>query len=148
MTEPYWSPNEIQFTREQVKWLISLLPLLRNGVYPRSPTETGYTNAPSKRQIKAQAPFITASEIAGELDWRLCQCREYGLFLEMVYSTEDTMWNLQHISSALKVDINVVERNVHMALRFVCGKNRKGRSYSQFRNHKGGKNQCLKKHQK
>jgi len=140
LTEAYYKPNEIwqKWSENQVKWLIPYLPLLRGGSYPRDPKETGFYDTPiGKRQIKAKASFITASEIASELDFRLCQCREDGLFLEMVYSQpEDIYFVMQHISSALNVDVNTVERNVHTALRYVCGKNRKRRSYHQFRNHK------------
>ena len=137
----YYKPNEIwqRWSAKQVKWLIPYLPLLRGGSYPRDPTESGYTESPlGRRQVKAKASFIGAAEIASEIDWRLCQCGEDGLFLEMVYSQpEDIYFVMQHIASALKVDINTVERKVHQALRYICGKNRKSRSYQQWRNHKG-----------
>lgn len=143
MIEAYYKPNEIwqKWSGNQVKWLIPYLPLLRSGVYPRDPAESGYTDASvGKRQIRAKAPFITAGEIAGELDFRLRQCKEDGLFLEMVYSQpDDTFFVMQHIASALGVEINTVEGNIHQALRYVCGRNRKRRSFNEWKNHKGGK---------
>lgn len=139
MTETYYKSGEIKFSRQQIEWLIPLLPLLRNGVYPRDPKETGVYDTPiGKRQVKAKAPFITASEIAAELDFRLCQAGEDGLFLEMVYSQpDDRYFILQHIATALGVDINWVDRDIERALKYVCGFKRKSRSYREFRNHKG-----------
>ncbi len=141
MQDKYWPPNQIRFTREQIEWLISVLPLLRNGTYPRSPTETGVYDTPiGKRQVKAKAPFINAAEIAAELDARLTSCGCEGLFLEMVYSQpDDKLFVLQHIAATLKVDINRVDRDIERALRYCCGYRRKSRSYSQWKNHKGGK---------
>lgn len=141
MTEPYYKAGEIKFSREQIVWLIPYLPILRNGSYPRGPTESGYTDAPvGKRQIKARADFINPVEIAAELDWRIEQAKEDGLFLEMVYSQpDDKLLVMQHIASALNVDINKIERDIHRALNYVSGFRRRGRTYKQWKNHKGGK---------
>ncbi len=138
----YYKPNEIHFSREQIEWLIPLLPLLRNGVYPRDPKETGFYDTPvGKRQIKAKAGFISAAEIAAELDFRLQMCNSDGLFLEMVYSQpDDKVFVMQHIASALKVDINIIDRDIERALRYISGYRRKSRSYYQWKNHKGRRN--------
>ncbi len=138
MTEAYYKPNEIKFSRSQIEWLIPLLPLLRSGVYPRDTKETGYTQAPGKRQIKAKAGFIIPAEIASELDWRLQQAGVDGLFLEMVYSQpDDRYFVMQHIASALRVDINAVERDIHRALHYISGFKRRPRTYREWRQHKG-----------
>ena len=139
MTETYYKPGEIKFSRRQIEWLIPLLPLLRSGVYPRDPKETGYTQAPGKRQIKAKAGFIGAAEIAAELDTRLQSCNSDGLFLEMVYGQpDDKVFVMQHIAMALGVSINTVERDIHRALNYCCGHKRRNRTYSQWKNHQRG----------
>ncbi len=133
MTEVYYKPNEIRFSRQQIIWLIPLLPLLRSGSYPRDPKESGYTDAPiGKRQIKAKAPFIMAVEIASELDYRIQQTGWHGLMLEMVYSadTQDRLSVVQHIAMALAEDTNYVEKRITRALRYIRGAGRKKYKYS------------------
>lgn len=140
MTEDYYKPNEIRYSRQQIEWLIPLLPLLRSGSYPRDPTESGYTQAPGKRQVKAKASFIMAAEIASELDWRIQQAGWEGLITEMVYSNlDDRYWAMQHIAESLEMDINEVERVTSRVIRYLAGFKRRQRTYSQWRNHRGGK---------
>ena len=142
MTEPeYYKPGEIRYSRQQIEWLIPYLPFLRSGSYPRDPAESGYTEASiSKRQIKAKAGFITGAEIAAELDWRISQCGIDGLFLEMSYSQpDDKMFVIQHIATALRVEVSQIERDIHRALNYISGFRRRTRTYSQWKNHKGGK---------
>ncbi len=138
MTEAYWKPNEIRFTREQIEWLIPALPLLRNGTYPRDPKETGVYDTPiGKRQVKAKAGFITAAEIASELDWRITQTGEIGIFLELVYSQpDDKIFILQHISVAIGVDIDRLDRDIERAMHYIVGFKRRQRSYKEWRQHR------------
>ncbi len=144
MNEPYYKPSDIFFRQEQVIWLIPYLPLLRSGTYPRNPAETGYTEAPiNKRQVRAKAGFVNAAEVAAELDWRIQQTGDDGLFLEMVYSQpDDKYFVMQHIAVALRIDVNQVDKDIHTALAYITGWKRKTRSYIQWRQHKGSERDC------
>ncbi len=145
MTEPeYYKPGEIwqKWSVPQVKWLIFNINLLRGGSYPRDPKETGFYDTPvGKRQIKAKASFIVSADIYSELTDRIESCGLDGLLLEISYTNgeDDRIQIEQHIASLLHEDINDIDRRINRALRYVCGKNRKRRTFYQFRNHKGGK---------
>ena len=140
----YYKPNEIwqRWSVKQVKWLLENLSLLRGGSYPKDPKETGFYDTPvGKRQIKAKASFLVSADIYAELTDRIESCGLDGLLLELAYSSgeDDRIQIEQHISTALHEDINDTDRRLNSALKFVVGKNRKRRSYQEFRNHKGRK---------
>ena len=141
----YYKPNEIwqRWSKGQVKWLLENLNLLRSGSYPKDPKETGFYDTPvGKRQVKAKASFLVSADIYSELTDRIESAGLDGLLLELAYSSgeDDRIQIEQHISSSLKEGINETDRRINRALKFVAGKNRKRRSYHQWRNHKGGKN--------
>lgn len=137
----YYKPNEIwqKWTVEQVKWLLPHLHLLREGSYPKDPKETGYLDTPiGKRQVRSVAGFVTAADIYAELTDRIEATGIDGLLLELAYSNgeQDRIEIEQHIATALGEDINLIDNRISKALKFIAGKNRKRRTYYQWRNHK------------
>ena len=143
---PEWySPGEVwnRFSVPQIVWLIPYLPLLRDGVYPHNTKETGYIDTPiGNRHIESRAKFITASDIYAELSCRLQQCGWEGLITEMSYSADadDRLTTMQHISEALEIEVEELEWRVKRVLRYIRGKNRKQRSFKDWRFHKRGEN--------
>ena len=85
MKEVWYSYAGFKFTKGQVKWAIANLTTLRNGVWPSSYKESGYTDkAIGKKQVNTQAPFIKAASIAAELDLRIQRAGVDGLMLEFL----------------------------------------------------------------
>ena len=134
MAEQYWTPNQIRFTQHQVKWLVGILPILRDGEYPPSGKESGYVDPGSKhRQVKARAKFIGPAEIAAELDNRITNAGADGLLLEFYYSADaaDLKFRAEHIATALNLSVGEITQRIRNAMSFVSGARRK-RNYAAY----------------
>ena len=134
----WYSPSEIRFTIGQIQWLIPHLHLLRNGYYPRNPRETVTLG---RTQISHMANFVRAAEIASELDTRIQKAGWEGLIVEMIYTcdTDDRNFTIQHIASAMHVEIHDIHLRVRRALKYIRGFKRKNRTFEEWKNHKGRK---------
>ena len=134
----FHSPASIVFSQEQVVWLIKHLAIIRTGCWPSDHKETGYTGS-KKRTINHRAYFETPVSIAAELDHRLESVGIDGILLEFAYSseTDDRLQLEQHLATAMRLDLDTIDRRIEQALRYCCGYRRKQRSYKAFRNHKG-----------
>jgi len=132
----WYSPHSIKFTKAQVKWLISVLPMLRNGVYPRNPKESGYTDAGivPKKQTKAGAKFEIPAGLAAELEIRIQRAGVDGLMLEFLYAFEpaDELFVMEHMAQCLNLSRKEVNQRIRNALYYVSGDKRKTGSYSQY----------------
>jgi len=125
MTNDYYSPNEISFTRSQVFFLLRNLDILRDFTWPLDYKESGYIGG--NKRIVRRAPFDTPACILGELEERIERCGLDGILLELVYSasSEDKQALEQHIASALKLNIRTVDRKIKKALNYISGKCRR-----------------------
>lgn len=131
----WYSPHSIRFSRQQVKWLIPLLPMLRNGEYPPSGKETGYTDAGGGKPVfKPGAKFELPAGIAAELDVRIQRAGVDGLMLEFLYAfePEDEIFVIEHIAQCLNLERREVAQRIRNALYYVSGADRKAGSYSQY----------------
>jgi hypothetical protein len=140
-TNAWFSPHSIKYTKAQIRWLIPYLPLLGQGVYPRSHKETGYEDNPIGRKSRnTQAPFIKAQEIHAELTLRIQRAGLDGLLLELLYTADpdDELFIIQHIARALGEDTGQTEKRIRNALYYCSGSKRKTRSYSQYIYHEKG----------
>lgn len=66
----FWSPKDVDFSRECIEWLLSNYDLLKQGVWPPEHKETGYTGDSSSRlsdRVKFQSPI----EMVVEIDMRM-----------------------------------------------------------------------------
>ncbi len=135
MEDRYWSPGQIRYTKAQVKWLISFLPLLRVGVYPRNPKESGYTDAGIQaRQFKPGAKHELAVGIAADIDMRIEKAGADGLMLEFLYASEpaDELFIMEHIAQCLNLAVKDVSQRIRNALYFVSGPDIKVGSYTKY----------------
>ncbi len=135
MIDPYWRPNQIRFTKPQVKWLLGFIDDLRNGDYLRDPTETGYVDPATKqRHVSGKAKFLKAADIAAELDKRITNAKLDGLLMEFYYSAdvEDLLFRAEHIAQCLAMPVSEVTKRIRNALFFVSGQRRKAGSYDAF----------------
>ena len=138
MIEKDWhSPHSVtRFTKPMVKWLVPMLPLLRNGEYPPDPraADSGYTGGSGKPQVKPGAKFELPASIAAELDKRIQAAGLDGLLMEFLYAfeTEDEVFLIEHIVRCLNCTSEGVSQRIRNALYYVSGANRKAESYSDF----------------
>ena len=138
MIEPQWySPHAVtRFTKEQVRWLIPMLPMLRSGEYPPKPGDSGYINQPGSNQpaYRAGAKWETPAGIAAELDLRIQRAGVAGLMMEFLYAFEpaDELFVIEHMAQCLNLETKEVAQRIRNALYYVSGQNRKSVSYSQY----------------
>lgn len=81
----YYEMNQIKYCSPQILFLIEHLELLRDGIYPCNPINTGYTDSidPSIRvQPSGIAGFVTPALIYSDVSSRLKACRKDGETLE------------------------------------------------------------------
>lgn len=146
----WYSPGEITFRRNHVLFLLQHLNLLREGSYPPSGKETGYTETGTGikgRQFKPGGKFETAAGLAAELDLRIQKAGQDGIFLEFIYGSDfpDKQFLVAHLANALGMETWDIERRIHTALSYVGSGSdrrwhdtpkRKGKSYKQFWQHR------------
>ncbi len=79
MTEVYYKPSEIRFSREQMLWLIEWLSVLKEGTWPPNPQGSGYTEIASVQKSSSHhAGFETPCQFAAEIESRLKSTGESG----------------------------------------------------------------------
>ncbi len=137
MPNDWYSPSAIEkaYSQAMVKWLIPILPVLRDGLYPPNPKESGYVDPASKQhRVNAKASFQKAADIAAELDKRITNAGADGLILEFYYSADDAdlKFRAEHIATALNVSVQEISQRIRDALYFVSGQNRKAGSYQAY----------------
>ena len=136
MTEDQWySPNAVtRYTRDQVKWLVPLLPSIRVGVYPRDPKETGYVDGGGKPTFKPGAKFEMIVGIATDLDMRIEKAGADGLMMEFLYAFEpaDENFIIEHMAQCLNMSTREVAQRIRNALYYVSGANQKATSYDDY----------------
>ena len=139
MTDDYYAPWEIVFTRKQVLWLLQNLATLRGGYWPPEPSN--YKDALMRMKHSGhKAPFITPIEFAAEIESRLEKCGTEGLILLAV-----ECWCETESSLARYFDIKeyAIRRRYKRALAYVASgparrwlhtRKRKGKEYQEFIN--------------
>ena len=135
----YYKPSEINYgDRYQIIWLLEHLKELEDGYYPRDPRETGYTDAPGKRQMRREAPFIMPAEIYAELTARIDYC---GLDGKLVYNNYVDGMEIDQLSKAYKLDFYEVIKRINRCLNYITSghdrrwhdnKKRKGITYEDW----------------
>ena len=141
MTKKDWrNPHSIRFTRQEIKWLIPILPMLRDGEYPPNPrdADSGYIKGGGRPLFRSDAKFETPAGLAAELDFRIQRAGLNGLLVELLYSSEpdDEVFVIQHIAEALGEDTWAVDKRIDKALSYIAGDNRKKLSYKEWLGHR------------
>lgn len=139
MTDRWYPPSKIKYTASQVKWLIPILPMLREGEYPPEPVETGYIDLKisGKGGVK-HSPFERAVLIATELDIRLEKAGIAGIILELKYSGDNSndIYMNQHIANMLDMGVDRVIYLSKKGMSYICGKHRKSGTFDEYNWHK------------
>jgi hypothetical protein len=119
----WWEPKEIHFSLEQVKWIISILPLLREGRWQPKPHEGAYGHSVSRSQGKPDhAPFESPAMIAAEMDARLKSCGADGWLVKAVFALDED-------ERSLGLESHDFRRRVGRCLSYLSGWRRKTSSY-------------------
>ena len=124
LREPY-QLHQIRFTKDQVKWLLEILPLLRNGWWPESEDCQG---AHSQR-----AYFQTPIEVAAELDARLEKTGIDGAMAEGRYTLSKPY---ESLAKQYNLGYDQVKRRIRRAIAYMSGWRRKIRTYKQWIEHR------------
>ena len=114
----YWySPVSIRYTREQVLFILENKEILKEGLWPPEPRETGYTDE-GNHPVSCHAPFETACMIIAEVEARLKSCGDAGEALE---------------DEALCIElVDYLSRPARRALNYVSGFRRRRQTYSRW----------------
>jgi hypothetical protein len=132
-SEIWWEPRDIRFTIEQCKWLISVLPRLRDGVWPADPRGNGYIPTRTCRPENIHAPFETAEMIAGEIEARLEACGPDGILVEAFYGWgKDT----RSLMKYFHLDQKTLSSRVGRCLIYISGWKRKPYRYEELSAHR------------
>ncbi len=130
----WYSPGQIKFRREHMKFLIKSLPMLQEGKYPPNPIGTGYYNFKISRKGGRQlAYFESPTILAAEVEQRLALCGRDGIILEAILC-----WGKkpEYLMSAFELNERQLERRIDEALRYISGWERREKSYKEFRTHR------------
>jgi len=120
MSDIWWAPREIFFTRPQVLWLFEHLPTIREGNWPSRPTS--YTDPNVQKSLSRHAPFETPIAIAAELLKRLENAGQDGAMCKMEYVYGETV---ESIARHWHLETDTVDRRIRRALSYCCGWRRK-----------------------
>lgn len=88
------SAGSLRYDAEHNEWLLPYLFDLREGKYPLSHKETGYTGG-SRTGLRTTAPFEKAVLVAAELDRRLERTGQDRSLVEMYYCLD---WDIPRIA--------------------------------------------------
>jgi hypothetical protein len=134
----FYSPREVIFTRQTVRWVIQNLGSLRSGYWPAD--ASNYIDIPiGKRTASRKAPFITPVECAAEIADRMEKCGIDGLILLAIECWAESEASL---AKYLGMPDWSVKKRYKRALAYVASgparrwhdtKKRKGETYQEFR---------------
>jgi len=142
MSEEWFSPSAIKFTKVHTLWLLHNLQELHLA-WPVD--SSSYIDQPGKLAPSSKAPFATPIEYAAEIEQRLEKCGIDGLILESV-----EVWgkSVQVMCRYLGMTPSTIDRKMNTALRYVASgpsrrwhnsRKRKAESYKEFKDRIRGK---------
>ena len=149
----YYNYGDFQFDLEQMKWALYNAEFFRDGMWPPEYKRSGYVESPTLN-INAEASFVRAKVIWGEIDIRLAKCGRDRYLVEKNYCEglpEDT------IAREVGMDLWSVHKRINAVMSYissgecprwldceVCGqheqchkkkKGRKAKSYTDWLSH-------------
>ncbi len=133
----WYSPRDIYFEdRDQIIWLLEILPTLREGRWPPQPSSYLPANVSTQRSSKAH--FETPIQIESELTRRLEAACQDGAIVLMMYCFKETP---ESLSKYFRCSYEEVNRRAESVLNFIMGFNfYHGKQYRRRDNHKEGTN--------
>lgn len=118
MTDVWYSPSDIVYSRPQMMWGILYLDMLEIGDWPSENRDTGYTGSQGSRNTKTK--FLPAALLYAEITARLKTTRDAGEAL------------VDEIQSGVS-DYEGLSRPAQRALNYISGWRRRSQSYSRWK---------------
>lgn len=126
----WFSPRECIWDRQQVKWILAHLGLLKAGYWP--PDSTGRESVKTHKKTR-RAYFEVPVEIATEVEARLDRTGRDGLFCLTFYHGNISQ---DRIAQLERMPVEEVGKRISRVIRYISGWSRKERSYEEFVQHK------------
>lgn len=121
MSNIWWPPRAIIFTREQVIWLFEHLPSIREGRWPPQPSSYDVETR-VQRSRSRHAPFETPVAVAAELLIRLENAGQDGAMCKMEFVYGESRAS---IARHWHTTEERVGRRIERALDYCCGLRRR-----------------------
>lgn len=135
MSETWWPPREIVFSREQMEWLLKHLLALDEGQWPPEPG--GYNDVKTgKPEWWRGAYFETPCQFGAEVRHRLEATGSDGL-LVLSYYVYDV--DLEYLARLNGLDVHRLSRRIERVLRYMSGWKRKRKTYREWRQKRRGR---------
>ena len=125
----WYEPKDVLPNVEQLQsFVLPYLDDLKLGEWPTKPT--GYVDK-GKSSTRNVASFGTAADLYIEIDYRL-GCIVDSIALILFYTSNPT-WSIERIAAHLHYDEIDLEHELAYMLFYISGKNRKRRTYPEFK---------------
>ncbi len=120
MIVEWYAPKDINFSRENMMWLIRSLGELLDGDWPASPWGSSYTDIPSIGGGSKEARFVKPCQFAAEVEVRLRRTGLEGKLLMAELNGGD-------------VPYEQLSKESRDALNYISGWRRRKQSYREFK---------------
>lgn len=119
--QPWYSPGEIVFTREQTLWVLEYLRSMLEGQWPVRPTN--YTEPKVQKSPSRHAYFETPIQVGAEMCLRLRKARQDGAMCRLRYVYDES---IACIAEHWRISEEMAESRIERAFDYCCGEKRKG----------------------
>jgi len=135
MTEEWYGPQDITFSRAQMLYFIKNWTSLYDGIWPLDPVGSGYIDVLRRRGKgnPAKSPFAIACEMASEIDIRLNKCGFDGMLVKPHYCLNESM---ERLAKFAHCSPERIKQKINDVLDYVSGEWPKRRSYKEFVDHR------------
>ena len=136
MTEEFYSPASINFSREQVIWLIKHFNLLIDGIWPSDHKVTGYTG--KKHKVSHVSYFETTKQVMAELVPRIERIGRDALPLLFAFThdADQQIYVRDMLASCLRVEPYELDERVEDAITYITGSRAKKMGYVEWKKQK------------
>jgi hypothetical protein len=124
--EVYYSPRDIRFKQDEMKWLIENLPSLREGKWPPRPEGAPNPNEMRAKRVYAHAPYESPCQIAAEVEIRLEAVGMDGILVKAFYCWGEPV---DILAKYFNTDKDNISKRISRALRYISGWKRKSYLY-------------------
>ncbi len=122
MIEEWFAPADINFSRENMMWLIRHKDELLEGDWPANPWGSSYTDIPSIKGGSNEARFVRPCQFAAEVEVRL---KQTGLEGRLLRAELNGGWH--------DVPYEQLSKESRDALNYISGWRRRKQSYREFK---------------
>ncbi len=124
-TELWWSPGQINYSRQQMtEFILPNWDLFKDGIYPPR-----YTSYVGREQGSQKADYVDAKEIYAEVSIRLAQCPDGEMVLDRYF--RDQSWGTLARNYHFPFDEDI-KKYIRDQLAYICGYKRKRTEFREW----------------